>query len=84
MQRPRVRFTLRTMMITVAVAAVAFALIAARWNRPPILDPFDPIEMIGRPGPKPSEIWKRYEYRKGEARVFPTPLGHDPSPERIQ
>ena len=55
MQRPRVRFTLRTMMITVAVAAVAFALISARWNRPPILDPFDSIEMIG-PGPKPSEM----------------------------
>ena len=56
MHRLRIRFTLRTMMITVAVAAIAFALISARWNRPPILDPFDAIEMIG-PGPELSEIW---------------------------
>jgi hypothetical protein len=46
-QRPRVRFTLRTMMILVALAAVALVLSSPLWNRPPGGDPFDSAEMIG-------------------------------------
>ena len=47
MRRRRVRFTLRTMMITVAVVAVALALISTRWRSPAIIDPFDATEMLG-------------------------------------
>jgi hypothetical protein len=54
MEWPRVRFTLRTMMIAVAIAAGVFALISARWNRSSIVDPFDSIEMIGH-GPETSD-----------------------------
>ena len=57
MQRPRVRFTLRTVMIMVAVIAAAFALFSARWNRPGPVAPFDAIEMFG-PGRVPAEIGK--------------------------
>ena len=47
MQRPRVRLTLRTMMIVVAMAALAIVLTSSIWNRPPAVDSFDAMEMIG-------------------------------------
>jgi hypothetical protein len=71
------------MMITVAVAAVALALISARWNRPPIVDPFDAVEMLG-PDPKPLPTWKRDESGKADASVFPISPSRGFRPERIR
>jgi hypothetical protein len=53
----RLRFTMRTMMIIVAVVAVALALILARRNSTTIIDPFDHIEMLG-PSQDPLRAWK--------------------------
>jgi hypothetical protein len=43
----RMRFTMRTMMIAIAVVAVALALIGTRWKSPETIDPFDHMEMVG-------------------------------------
>jgi nitrogen fixation-related uncharacterized protein len=47
MRRFRGRFTLRSMMIVIAVLAVAFACFAYWWNQSSGLDPFDTLEMTG-------------------------------------
>ena len=51
MRRPQVRFTLRSMMLAIAVLAVAFACSTYWWNQPTALDPFDTLEMLGPPSP---------------------------------
>ena len=53
MRRLRVRFTLRSMMIVIAILSVAFACIAFLWNQSSALDPFDTLEMIGPPPREP-------------------------------
>jgi hypothetical protein len=52
-------FTLRTMMIAVALVAIMLAFISAWWNQPQAVDPFDTLEMIGPSEKKPFEAWKQ-------------------------
>ena len=47
MRKLRVRFTLRSMMIVIAVLSVAFACLAFWWNQSSAIDPFDALEIIG-------------------------------------
>jgi hypothetical protein len=42
-----VRFSIRGLMLVIAIAAVALAVILPLWNRPASIDPFDATEMIG-------------------------------------
>jgi hypothetical protein len=59
MQWPRFRYKLRALMVVIAVLAIVFAVIAALWNRPSPVDPFDAVEMIG-PDPAQSRPWKSH------------------------
>jgi hypothetical protein len=47
MRRLRARFTLRSIMIVIAVAAIVFAICLPWWKQPQGLDPFDTLEMLG-------------------------------------
>jgi hypothetical protein len=59
MQRRRFRFKLGTLMIVIAVVAVALAVMLPLWNRPPPVDPFSATEMIGvRHNPNKTGIGK--------------------------
>lgn len=59
MQRRKVRFKLATIMIVIAVLAIALAIIEPLWNRPIRIDPFDPIEMIGPVPARPGRVVPR-------------------------
>jgi hypothetical protein len=47
MRTAQIRFKLRSMMIVIALLAIACTFFSLWWNQPPALDPFDTLEMIG-------------------------------------
>jgi hypothetical protein len=84
MQRRRFRFKLGTLMIAIAVAALALVVMMPLWNRHPSVDPFDATEMIDgqMPGSTSTNRPSTMMNRPGKSAPL-TRKAHNPSPSPV-